>query len=499
MIDISSENFVLVGALLLGVAVMAGKVAYRFGAPALLLFLGVGMVVGANFISFHSVEMTQFIGMIALCIILFSGGMDTKFSEIRPVIGPGVVLATVGVAITALVVAGFVYLVAPWLGLKMPFLLALLLAATMSSTDSASVFSILRSKRQGLKENLRPLLELESGSNDPMAYILTILLIGVLAPTDADSMGIGMSALMVVVQMGLGAGLGFLSGKAAGWTINRINLSNHSLYSVLLLAFIFFSFAFTDLVKGNGYLAVYMSGLVVGNHKLMQKRVLTSFFDSFTWLVQIVMFLTLGLLVNVDELFRSEVLGLGCLIGAFMILVARPVTVFLCMAPFRKFSLKARLYVSWVGLRGAVPIIFATYPVLADIVEADLLFNVVFLVTLISLAVQGTTVSSMANLLGLAYEEKESAFDVNMHDDIKSVLTEVEVNEAMLRGGETLKEIALPDNTLVMMVCRDGDYFVPQGKTRLELGDKLLVISDRNEELQSTYKDMGIDDVMKLG
>ena len=483
MIDISSENFVLVGALLLGVAVMAGKVAYRFGAPALLLFLGVGMVVGANFISFHSVEMTQFIGMIALCIILFSGGMDTKFSEIRPVIGPGVVLATVGVAITALVVAGFVYLVAPWLGLKMPFLLALLLAATMSSTDSASVFSILRSKRQGLKENLRPLLELESGSNDPMAYILTILLIGVLAPTDADSMGIGMSALMFVVQMVLGAGLGFLIGKAAVWTINRINLSNHSLYSVLLLAFIFFSFAFTDLVKGNGYLAVYMSGLVVGNHKLMQKRVLTSFFDSFTWLVQIVMFLTLGLLVNVDELFRSEVLGLGCLIGAFMILVARPVTV----------------YVSWVGLRGAVPIIFATYPVLADIVEADLLFNVVFLVTLISLAVQGTTVSSMANLLGLAYEEKESAFDVNMHDDIKSVLTEVEVNEAMLRGGETLKEIALPDNTLVMMVCRDGDYFVPQGKTRLELGDKLLVISDRNEELQSTYKDMGIDDVMKLG
>ena len=188
-----------------------------------------------------------------------------------------------------------------------------------------------------------------------MAYILTILLIGVLAPTDADSMGIGMSALMFVVQMVLGAGLGFLIGKAAVWTINRINLSNHSLYSVLLLAFIFFSFAFTDLVKGNGYLAVYMSGLVVGNHKLMQKRVLTSFFDSFTWLVQIVMFLTLGLLVNVDELFRPEVLGLGCLIGAFMILVARPVTVFLCMAPFRKFSLKARLYVSWVGLRGAVP------------------------------------------------------------------------------------------------------------------------------------------------
>lgn len=499
MINISSGNFLLVGALLLGIAVMAGKVAYRFGAPALLLFLGVGMFVGANFISFHAVEMTQFIGMIALCIILFSGGMDTKFSQIRPVIAPGVVLATVGVAMTALIVAGFVYLIAPWLGLKIPFTLALLLAATMSSTDSASVFSILRSKGQGLEQNLRPLLELESGSNDPMAYVLTVLLVGILSPTDAGNIGIGLSVLMFVVQMVVGAGLGFLIGKLAVWTINRINLSNHSLYSVLLLAFIFFSFSFTDLVRGNGYLAVYISGLVVGNHKLAHKRVLNVFFDGFTWLVQIVMFLTLGLLVNVDELLHPEVLVLGCLIGAFMILVARPLTVFICMAPFRKFTMKARLYVSWVGLRGAVPIIFATYPVLADVMDADLLFNVVFLVTLISLIVQGTSVSGMANLLGLAYEEKEPTFDVNMHDDdIQSVFTEVEVNDSMLRSGESLKEITLPDNTLVMMVCRDGDYFVPQGKTKLEVGDKLLVISDRNEELETTYKDMGIDDVKKL-
>ena len=484
MIDIGSENILLVGALLLGVAVMAGKVAYRFGAPALLLFLGVGMLFGLRFISFHSVEMTQFIGMIALCIILFSGGMDTKFSEIRPVIGPGVVLATAGVAMTALIVAGFVCLVAPWLGMEVPFALALLLAATMSSTDSASVFSILRSKKQGLRQHLRPLLELESGSNDPMAYVLTVLLVGVL--TDASGgTGIGMSIVMFLVQMVVGALSGYLIGRLAVWTINRIALVNHSLYSVLLLAFVFLSFAFTDLVHGNGY-------------KLVQKRVLNVFFDGFTWLVQIVMFLTLGLLVNLDELVQPEVLALGTLVGAFMILVARPLTVFACLMPFRRFSTKARLYVSWVGLRGAVPIIFATYPVLAGVVDSNLLFNVVFLVTIISLLVQGTTVSGMANLLGLSYEERESAFDVNMHDDIKSVLTEVEVNDAMLRGGTTLRDIVLPDNTLVMMVCRDGDYFVPQGKTQLVQGDKLLVISDRGEELEHTYKDMGIDDVMKL-
>ena len=488
----------LVGALLLFVAVLAGKVAYRFGAPALLLFLGVGMLFGLDFISYRSVDITQFIGMMSLCVILFTGGMDTSFREIRPIIGPGVVLATAGVVMTALVLAGFVWLIAPWLGLEMPFALALLLASTMSSTDSASVFSILRSKKQGLKEHLRPLLELESGSNDPMAYMLTILLIGVLSNT-SEHVGLGMSVVAFVVQMVVGALSGYLVGRLAVWTINRIGLANHSLYVVLLLAFVFFSFAFTDLVGGNGYLAVYLSGLVIGNHKLVQKRPLTVFFDGFTWLMQIVMFLTLGLFVNSDELLQPEVLILGCSVGFFLILVARPLSVFACLLPFRKFTARARLYISWVGLRGAVPILFAIYPMMDDVEYADLLFNVVFLSTIISLLVQGTTVSGMANLLGLAYEERESAFDVNMHEDMKSVLTEVEVNESMLDSGHTLKDIVLPENTLVMMICRDGEYFVPQGKTELRLGDKLLVISDRGEELESTYREMGIDEVMKLG
>lgn len=495
--NFSGENIVLVGALLLFVAVVAGKLAYRFGAPALLLFLGVGMLFGLDFISYRSVDMTQFIGMIALCIILFTGGMDTKFAEIRPVIAPGAILATVGVVLTALVLATFVWLVAPWVGVEMPFLTALLLASTMSSTDSASVFSILRSKSQGLRQNLRPLLELESGSNDPMAYMLTILLVGILTHR-AGNAGIGMDIVRFVVQMVVGATAGYLIGRLTVWTINRINLVNHSLYSVLLLAFILFSFAFTDLIGGNGYLAVYLSGLVVGNHKLTQKRPLTVFFDGFTWLMQIVMFLTLGLFVNSNELLEPRVLLLGLMVGVFMIAVARPLSVLLCLAPFRRFTARARLYVSWVGLRGAVPILFAIYPLLAGVEQADLLFNVVFLSTIISLLVQGTTVSGMANLLGLAYEVRESAFDVNMHEDMKSALTEVEVNEGMLESGRTLKEITLPENTLVMMVCRDGEYFVPQGKTELRQGDKLLVISDRSEELASTYKDMGIDEVMKL-
>lgn len=496
MFELSGEHIVLVGAMLLFVAVMAGKVAYRFGAPALLLFLGVGMLFGWDFISFNSPELTQFIGMIALCIILFSGGMDTQFQEIKPIIAPGLVLATVGVILTALILAAFVALVAPWLGFEVSFPMALLLAATMSSTDSASVFSILRSKKQGLREKLRPLLELESGSNDPMAYMLTVLMIGILMHKGVST-GIAVNMLNVVVQLVMGALMGYLIGRAAVWAINRIKLENTSLYSVLLLAFIFFSFSFTDLVHGNGYLAVYISGLVVGNHRITQQRTLRVFFDGFTWLMQIVMFLMLGLLVDTRELVQPEVLILGGLVGFFMIVAARPLSVFLCLLPFRKFSTKARWYISWVGLRGAVPILFALYPVVAELPHADLMFNIVFLSTILSLMVQGTTVSGMANALGLAFEEREASFDVNMHEDMTAGMTEVEVNEQMLHSGRTLKEITLPENTLVMMICREGDYFVPQGKTELRVGDKLLVITDRKEELASTYREMGIDEVMK--
>uniref|UniRef100_UPI00405792F5 potassium/proton antiporter n=1 Tax=Alistipes sp. TaxID=1872444 RepID=UPI00405792F5 len=500
MIEISAENFVFVAAVLLFIAVMAGKVAYRFGAPSLLLFLGVGMLFsGLGIISFNSFEATQFIGMVALCIILFTGGMETKFSQIRPIIAPGIVLATIGVILTALILSGFVYGMGHLIGRAIPFTVALLLASTMASTDSASVFSILRTKKQGLSQNLRPLLELESGSNDPVAYMLTVLLIGMITQGEGST-SLGAGLVMFLVQMIVGSLSGYLIGRLTVWVINRINLSNKALYPVLLLAFAFLSFAFTSFIHGNGYLAVYLSGLVVGNFRLEQKGAMTDFFDGFQSLLQIVLFLTLGLVVNPNELLEWRVLVLGGTVSLFMIFIARPLAVFLSLIPFRNFSFKARLYISWVGLRGAVPIIFATYPMLSGMNEeqARLLFNVVFLVTIISLVIQGTTVSGMANLLGLAYEERESSFNVKMHDSITSALSEVKVNRAMLAQGDTLREIPLPDNTLVMMVWRDGSYFVPQGKTRLMLGDKLLVISDRSEELKDTYRNMGIDDVMHL-
>ena len=484
---LTTENIILIGALLLLVSVFAGKVAYRFGAPALLLFLGVGMLFWLRLISFNSAPVAQFVGMVALCIILFSGGMDTRYRAIRPVIGPGVVLATVGVALTALIVAGFVYVVAPWCNAEMSFLLALLFAATMSSTDSASVFSILRSRRQGLSENLKPLLELESGSNDPMAYILTILLVGLLTP--GESMGFGTSLLLFVVGMTLGVVAGYAFGRLAVWTINRINIENQSLYAVLLLAFVFLTFSVTDLIRGNGYLAVYVAGLVVGNYPIVHKKTLGTFFDGFTWLFQVILFVTLGLLVNIDELLQPEVLLLGGLTGLFMILVARPAAVFLSLLPFRKFTTRARLYVSWVGLRGAVPIIFATYPVVAGVEDSSLLFNIVFFVTLLSLVVQGTTVSLMAEWLGLAYPERERIFnDEVMNRMLDDATTELTVTEAMLESGHHLRDIVLPAATLVVMVARDGTFFVPKGNSVLRVGDKLLVVTENKSEVKSVVQ-----------
>ena len=497
MFDISAEHFLFIGAILLFVAVMAGKVAYRFNAPALLLFLAVGLFFGYDILSFNSPELTQFIGMISLCIILFSGGMDTKFSEIRPVLAEGITLATAGVLMTAVLLGGFIYLVAPWLGFEFSFPLALLLASTISSTDSASVFSILRTRRQGLRENLRPLLELESGSNDPMAYILVVLLIRVLGG-DGNEVSIGGAIFMFVVQMAVGALVGYLFGRVSVWIINKININNASLYSVLLLACVFFTFSFTSLIKGNGYLAVYIAGLIVGNNKLVNKRTVTTFFDGITWLFQIIMFLMLGLLVNLDEVLQWHTLLLGGAAGLFLMLVARPIATFSCLAPFRKLSRKARTYISWVGLRGAVPIIFATYPLVAKIEGANIIFNVVFVMTILSLIIQGTTVSSVAGLFGLAFTEKESKFEGALQDKVKSAFTEIAVTENMLASGNTLNKVSLPDNTLVVMVCRDGDYFVPKGNAILQMGDKLLILSDRNDELQAHYKEYGVEDIISF-
>ena len=497
----TAENILLIGAILIFCSILISKTGYRFGIPTLLLFLLVGMGFGSDGLGlqFDSAIDAQFIGMIALSIILFTGGMDTKLTDIRPVLTQGILLSTVGVLLTTLLTGGFIYYLSQWTStnISMSFLTCLLLAATMSSTDSASVFNLLRSQKMNLKENLRPMLELESGSNDPMAYILTVMLVGIATGTDGINWANAVGTF--VVQMVVGAALGYGFGRATVWIMNRINIrSNPSLYSVLLLASAFFTYSFTTIAYGNGYLAVYIAGLVVGNFRIVFRNMLSTFFDSFTLLLQIILFLLLGLMVNIDELMQPNVYLMALAIGAFMIIVARPISTLICMAPFRQFSKRARVYASWVGLRGAVPIIFALYTVTHGVEGSEYIFNVVFLVTIISLLVQGTTVSSMANWLKLSYAEPQRTFKLTVPDHIRSDFSEIEVNEALLARGDTLKDIRLPGHTLVVMVYRNEKYFVPKGLTQLLVGDKLLVVSDNNDELLQKIKDMGIENVMKV-
>lgn len=418
-IFINSDNVILIGSILIFASVVVGKVGYKYGIPALLLFLGVGMLFGNDGlgISFNSPEITQLIGMIALCIILFSGGMDTKISDIKPVIGQGVVLATVGVLMTTLIVGGFIYLLTNYmLGniLRLGLPESMLLAAVMSSTDSASVFSILRGRNQTLKQNLKPMLELESGSNDPMAYMLTILIIQIIT---SGGFNLGTSLLMFFMQMSIGLALGFLLGRVAVWIIKWIDVDNRSLYSIWMLGVGLFIFSITDSLHGNGYLAAYIAGMVVGNSKIAHKESLATFFEGITWLFQMIMFITLGLLVNPNELGPVALIAL--IIGVFMMFVGRPLTVMLCLLPFRELTRKARIFVSWVGLRGAVPIIFATYPLIEGIEHSRTIFNIVFFITILSLTIQGTTVGISAEKLGLVENDlaEEDVPEIDAQDD----------------------------------------------------------------------------------
>ena len=475
------ENFLLFGSVMLIFSILIGKAGYRFGMPSLLLFLAAGMIMGSDGFGmrFDSHSHAQFIGTMALSVILFTGGLDTKISSIRPVINVGIILATIGVLLTAFFTGAFIYVLARLLNVEFSFIESMLLASVMSSTDSASVFALLRSKGLALKENLRPLLELESGSNDPMAFMLVITLIGILKTGQFS-----MSAIWTVaVQVVVGILVGVVVAKIMIFAINRLRLETQSIYSVFVVACVFLVYSLSDRLGGNGYLSVYLAGLIAGNNKFVLKRSITRFFEDFTWLWQIVMFVALGLLVNPTELLDVVWLGLG--VGIFMILVGRPLSIIICMAPFKKFSRNAIKYISWVGLRGAVPIIFATYLFTSNVEHSQTMFNIVFFITILSLVVQGMTVAKMAKWLGVDddFDLSETSFGVEFPDEIKSAMVEILVDETLLETGNTLAKFNLPANTLVMMVRRGDSFFVPRGDTEIQKGDKLLVISDRTDKV----------------
>ena len=495
------EFILLVLSLLFFASIFTDKIGYKFGVPALLLFLAVGMLFGPDGIGklfdenvgyMLNVGSAQAIGTIALCIILFSGGMDTKLSDIRPVMIPGLTLATIGVLLTMLITGVVTYFVFGWVQsvASVSIAVAMLMASTMSSTDSASVFSILRTNGIGLKNNLRPLLEFESGANDPMAYVLTTTLIGIVT-----SVGNEISALTIVqdiaIQLVMGAVMGFLFGKGIVLLMRKSKLGNESLYPIMVLTACIFIFSATYYLKGNTYLAVYIGGLVIGNSKFTRKRQTRSFFDGLTWLSQLVIFLVLGLMVRPHELIQKEVLIPCLIISIIMIFISRPLSVFICMRPFKQFKTNDKLLLSWVGLKGAVPIIFAIMCMAYEVPHANLIFNIVFLCTLISLIAQGTSLSYVVKRLNLATPptvlKKLENFDIDLPEEVESSVTELQVKEEMLVKGNQLKNLSFPGKTLVIMVRRGEDFFVPTGNFELEIDDHLLLITDDDAMLAAQY------------
>lgn len=470
------EQQLMVGALLLVAGVLASKLSDRLGVPALLFFLAIGMLAGSEGIAgipFDDARLAESLGVVALAFILFSGGLDTEWPAIAPVLGGGVRLASLGVLLTALGVAGWVRV-----SLGFGWVEAMLLGSIVSSTDAAAVFAVLRSRNASLKGRLRPLLELESGSNDPMAVFLTVGCIRLLTEPAARVTDL---VPLFFFQMGLGAAAGVASGRLAVAALNRLRLESEGLYPVLTLALVLAVYGGTALVGGNGFLAVYLAGLAMAREDFIHKRSLIRFHDGLAWLMQIVMFLVLGLLVVPSHL--AEVAGPGLLVALVLMLAARPLGVFASLA-LTGFSLRERLLIGWVGLRGAVPIILATFPLLAGLPHAELYFNVVFFVVITSVLLQGTTLAWVARRLHLDAPlpgRSERPLEFLPGRRTTSRLAEFEVEPGSRAAGRQIVDLRLPRTALVVLISRGDDYLVPKGGTRLAAGDRVTLLADNED------------------
>lgn len=469
---ITTENILLVGSVLIFISVLAGKTSLRIGVPTLLLFLVIGMLAGSEGIGgihFDNPGVAQFIGIVALNFILFSGGFETDWHSVRPVLWQGVALSVFGVLLTTISLGLFV-----WWVTDFSIYEGLLLGAIVSSTDAAAVFSMLRSKSLALKGNIRPTLEFESGSNDPMAYILTIVFIGLIQNGDKSIWSV-LPAFSL--QLAVGGGLGYLFGLGGKYVINHIRLDYEGLYPVLSITLMFLTYSVTTATGGNGFLAVYISAIYLGNQDLLHKRTIMKMFDGMAWLMQIILFVTLGLLVFPSEIL--PVIGIGMLISGFLIFIARPLSLFITLAPFR-VNTRTKAFISWVGLRGAVPIVFATFPLMAGLAKADMIFNIVFFISITSVLLQGTTIPLVARWLHVllpARVKTVTPADLLLSESINSEMVEFTIARESAVAGMKIIDLGFPQNARIALIKRDNRYIIPDGMTVIEAGDILIVLA----------------------
>ena len=471
----SVDHILVAASILLLLSILASKASAKLGVPALLLFLVVGMLAGSDGpggIYFDDARLAQSLGVVALALILFAGGLDTEWSSVRPVLWKGIALSTIGVLITALLVGLFARTV-----LGFTLLEGVLLGAIVSATDAAAVFSVLRARSVGLKGHVRPLLELESGSNDPMAVFLTVALIGIMTHPETRWFSL---IPMFIQQMTLGAALGYGMGKLIVLIMNRVALEFEGLYPVMTLSLILLTYGVADEFGANGFLAVYITGLVMGKHDFIHKRSISRFHDGLSWLMQIAMFLVLGLLVFPSHLL--PIVGLGLLASLFLIVVARPLSVLATLA-FSGMTLNEKLMVSWVGLRGAVPIVLATFPLLAGMPKAEMIFNLVFFIVLTSILLQGTSIPLVARWLKLETRVRDRVHPLELErtSGFDSQLVDVEVAKGSSVIGKQIVAAGFPKGALIVLIERGDGFFVPNGGTVIELEDRLLVLANEQD------------------
>ncbi|MBQ9336133.1 MAG: potassium/proton antiporter [Lentisphaeria bacterium] len=493
-------------ALLMMVSLLSSKLSGIINMPCLLLFLAIGLVAGSELLNSPLKRVTlengaivaNYIGSVAMAFILFSGGFDTSFKNVRPVFGAGTILSSLGVLLTALFSGLFVWSLCGFVfpEKNIPFAWCLLLGSIISSTDAAAVFSILRSKSVSLKGELQPLLELESGSNDPMATLLTLFMIDMmLLPAAAGTSAWREYAMIIpffLKKMSIGLAVGLVLGKAAVWIYNRIDFDYNGLYYALGIVIVLLTYSLAETAKGNGFMAVYAAGMVMGNSRFVFHNGLGRFYDGVAWIMQAVLFTMLGVLAEPDQVWNAKWIGLGT--AVFLMFAARPLAVAVCLIRSR-FSFSERVLIGWVGLRGGAPIMLATFPLMKHLTESGFLFHIVFFIVLTSVLLQGMTIMPLAKLLKLAGPLRKTLrvpLTFEETGDANSDFRELPVPEN--RIGQSLKDVHLPSGVLVLLIRRNDRFIVPRGNTQLESDDILTLmgtpeaIRESEEQLASAPK-----------
>ena len=465
------DHLILLAGVLLALGIASSKLSSRMGLPVLALFLLVGMLAGSEGvggIAFENYALAHGVGTIALALILFDGGLRTDMAMFRTAKWPAFVLATVGVVLTALVVGAAVVAL-----FDVRWLNGLLLGSIVSSTDAAAVFAVFRSKGLRVRQRLAATLEIESGSNDPMAVLLTVACLEILVGRFEPGSGL---IWFIVRQLALGGLIGWLVGIGSAAVINRIKLDAAGLYPVLTGAAALLAFGAAAVLGGSGFLSVYLAGIVLGSRRLVFRRGVFMFHDGLAWLAQIVMFVMLGLLTFPSRL--AEVAEPSLLVAAVLVFVARPLAVGACLLPFR-FSPSEMAFIAWGGLKGSLPVILATYPLIWGLPEANLLFDVVFFVVLVSAVTQGWTLPIVARRLGLrerAPAEAPVTLEITSLRDIEGDIVEYILGDGSRGAGRRVRDLALPDGVLVAMIVRGQQVIPPRGSTQLAAGDHVFVL-----------------------